>query len=267
MPSGVYPNTHKHVKARGLSKNKYDTKGNLRKPRASRAKPEGTAKKIRSDKGKTHTMKDGAIHTGKTHTAKSKVVKPAPKARPPMPKKDAFMTALDSAIKTTQESHINKPPMPKRAPKPARPAKLPVGVKPKKIKFKITKANKARNEQQHKDRMRKRAVEEWKEMVLEATDPQATYEEYGMKGLNENFVKQLRSERREPTKEEMEWYDDDPKIHFQYTDDFYLDIGGIATKYRNKEVANDPNVEIVALDKTNFFDYNHQFDAKGHGWS
>lgn len=39
MPSGVYPNTHKHEKARGLSRNKYDTKGNLRKARASRAKP------------------------------------------------------------------------------------------------------------------------------------------------------------------------------------------------------------------------------------
>ena len=38
MPSGVYPEDHKHVKARGLSRNKFDTKGEPRKPRKSRSK-------------------------------------------------------------------------------------------------------------------------------------------------------------------------------------------------------------------------------------
>ena len=38
MPSGVYPEDHKHEKARGLSRNKYDAKGNPRPDRKSRSK-------------------------------------------------------------------------------------------------------------------------------------------------------------------------------------------------------------------------------------
>ena len=62
MPSGVYPPDHKHEKARGLSKNKYDTKGNLRKPRKSRAKdPDRFKKAIEEKTGLTQLYPDNPL--------------------------------------------------------------------------------------------------------------------------------------------------------------------------------------------------------------
>ena len=53
MPTGNYPQTHKHVKARGLSKNKYDAKGELRPPRKSRSKLADTKKELGIKKDRT----------------------------------------------------------------------------------------------------------------------------------------------------------------------------------------------------------------------
>jgi len=76
MPSGVYPNDHKHEKARGLSRNKYDTKGNLRKPRKSRAKdPERFKKAIEEKTGLTQLYPDNPL--GKiVHTEGLEEMKP-----------------------------------------------------------------------------------------------------------------------------------------------------------------------------------------------
>ena len=52
MPKGNYPDDHKHIAARGLSMNKYDTKGNLRKKRKTRAKnPERFKESIKEKTG------------------------------------------------------------------------------------------------------------------------------------------------------------------------------------------------------------------------
>lgn len=57
MPKGFYPADHKHEKARGLSRNKYDTKGELRKARKSRAKdPERFKKAIEEKTGLSGTL-------------------------------------------------------------------------------------------------------------------------------------------------------------------------------------------------------------------
>lgn len=76
MPSGVYPPDHKHEKARGLSKNKYDTKGNLRPPRKSRAKdPERFKKAIEEKTGLTQLYQDNPL--GKiVHTEGLEEMKP-----------------------------------------------------------------------------------------------------------------------------------------------------------------------------------------------
>ncbi len=76
MPSGVYPQDHKHEKARGLSKNKYDTKGNLRPQRKSRAKdPDRFKKAIEQKTGLTQLYQDNPL--GKiVHTEGLEEMKP-----------------------------------------------------------------------------------------------------------------------------------------------------------------------------------------------